>query len=184
MRCWRQTKTQRHDNNYVLNFSIFIVSQVCTCSDIPSSPAYGVYVSQLIQYTRGCSTYDHKSLFYIRSGFFFYWRPKVDVILQGFLQSQLQQTLRKYHGCYNVLRPLKPHLRSIAVWCVSYLLLFWRTNFDCRLLHLPDLEIGPTEVVTGWQGMLPHRHLIPPLVYPRVCVIPLFWFVFPTGLMR
>ena len=28
------------------------------CSNMLSSPAYGVYVSQLIQYARACSAYD------------------------------------------------------------------------------------------------------------------------------
>jgi hypothetical protein len=33
-------------------------------------------------------------------------------------------------------------------------------------------------------GMLtPPSHLIPPLVYPEVCVCPILWFVFPTALM-
>jgi hypothetical protein len=31
------------------------------CSTIPHSPAYGVYISQLIQYTRACSAYENFS---------------------------------------------------------------------------------------------------------------------------
>jgi hypothetical protein len=51
----------------------------------------------------------------------------------------------------------------------------------CRV----TLEIGLTASVTSLQGMLtPSRHLIPPLVYPEVCVCPILLFVLSTGLMR
>jgi hypothetical protein len=39
--------------------------------------------------------------------------------------------------------------------------------------------------LTGRQEMLtPPRHMIPFLVYPEVCICPIIWFVFPTGLKR
>ena len=40
------------------DFSFSIVNFPYLCSNIPSSPAYGVYVSQLIRYARACSAYD------------------------------------------------------------------------------------------------------------------------------
>jgi hypothetical protein len=50
--------TQLYDKRDDFNFSI--VNFLSLCSDIPSSPAYGVYtrISQLIRYARACSTYD------------------------------------------------------------------------------------------------------------------------------
>jgi hypothetical protein len=30
----------------------------------------------------------------------------------------------------------------------------------------------------------PPRHLIPPLVYHKICICPIFWFVFPSGRTR
>jgi hypothetical protein len=51
-------KTQLYDNRDDFNFSIVNFPYQCTCSNIPSSPAYGVYVSQLIRYARACSSYD------------------------------------------------------------------------------------------------------------------------------
>ena len=39
-------------------FSFSIVNFPYLCSNVPSSPAYGVYVSQLIRYARACSSYE------------------------------------------------------------------------------------------------------------------------------
>jgi hypothetical protein len=48
--------TQLYDKRDDINFSI--VNFPYVCSNIPSSPAYGVNMSQLIRYTRACSTYN------------------------------------------------------------------------------------------------------------------------------
>jgi hypothetical protein len=42
------------------NFNFSIVNFPYICSNIPASPAHGVYIyiSQLIRYARACSTYD------------------------------------------------------------------------------------------------------------------------------
>jgi hypothetical protein len=40
------------------DFSFTIVNFPYICSNIPLSPAYGVYISQLIRYARASSTYD------------------------------------------------------------------------------------------------------------------------------
>jgi hypothetical protein len=49
-------RTQLYDKRDDFNFSI--VNIPFLCSNIPISPAYGVYISQLIRYARACSTYD------------------------------------------------------------------------------------------------------------------------------
>jgi hypothetical protein len=60
---------------------------------------------------------------------------------------------------------------------------FWHTDFDYGLLRLPDLEIGLTVGVTFQHGMLtPPRHLIPPLVCPRVRVCPFFRICISYGI--
>jgi hypothetical protein len=43
--------------------------------------------------------------------------------------------------------PVQLSIRSNAVWCVSYPLLWrsWLTNSDNRLLHLSELEIFPVD---------------------------------------
>jgi hypothetical protein len=69
------------------DFSFTIVNFPYICSNIPLSPAYEVYISQLIRYARACSTYDQ---FLSRS------RLLTDkLMLQGFLQSRLMSAFRK-----------------------------------------------------------------------------------------
>jgi hypothetical protein len=58
-----------------------------------ASPAYGVYISQLIRYARACSTYDQ---FLVRGSLF------TDKLMsQGFQLSRLQTAFRKFYGRYN-----------------------------------------------------------------------------------
>jgi hypothetical protein len=49
--------TQLYDKRDDFNFAI--VNFPYTCSNIPLSPVHGVYISQLIQYARACSTNDN-----------------------------------------------------------------------------------------------------------------------------
>jgi hypothetical protein len=61
-----------------------------------------------------------------------------------------------------ILRSLQQSNLQSLFWCVSYQSLSrsWRTNLDCGLFCLHDLEIRLTACVTGRQGMLtPPRHL-------------------------
>jgi hypothetical protein len=48
--------TPFHDIRDDFNFSI--INSPYPCSNIPSLPVHAVYISQLIQYARACSTYD------------------------------------------------------------------------------------------------------------------------------
>ena len=77
------------------DFIFSIVNFPYLCSNIPSSPVYGVYVSQLIRYARACSAYDQ-----------FLNRGKLltdKLLLQGFQQSRLKAAFRKFYGRYNNL---------------------------------------------------------------------------------
>jgi hypothetical protein len=50
--CLMRIKDQRDDFNFaIVNFQFI-------CSDIPAEPAYGVYISQLIRYSRACGSYQ------------------------------------------------------------------------------------------------------------------------------
>jgi hypothetical protein len=40
------------------DFNIRIVKSSFICSNISAAPAYGVYISQLIQYARACGSYQ------------------------------------------------------------------------------------------------------------------------------
>ena len=65
------------------------------CSNIPLSPAYGVYISQLIRYARAYFAYDDFSK-----------RGKLltnKLMLQGYNESRLKSSFRKFYGRYNDL---------------------------------------------------------------------------------
>jgi hypothetical protein len=51
---WLRTKL--YDKRDVFNFPI--VNFPFVCSNIPAAPAYGVYISQLIGYSRACGSYQ------------------------------------------------------------------------------------------------------------------------------
>jgi hypothetical protein len=74
----------------IVNFPI-----LCTCSNIPLSPAYGVYVSQLIKYTRACFAYE---AFSERGR-----RLTNKLMLQGYNESRLKSSFCKFYGRYNDL---------------------------------------------------------------------------------
>jgi hypothetical protein len=72
-------------------------------------------------------------------------------------------------------------------WCVSYELLARHKHrgLYCRLFSLLDLEIRLTAGVTVRQGVCaPPMHLVPPLVYPRVCISPISRFALTIGFWR
>ncbi len=69
-----------YDKRYDFNFPIVNIPFIC--SNIPAAPANGVYISQLIRYSRACGSYQdflHKGL----------------LLSQGFLLVKLNSSLRK-----------------------------------------------------------------------------------------
>ena len=69
------------------DFNIPIVNFLFLSSNIPSAPAYGVYVSQLIRYARACSNYQD-----------FMERGKVlttKLLSQGYKKKQKKKTKKK-----------------------------------------------------------------------------------------
>ena len=74
------------------DFDFHIVNFPFLSSNIPSSPSYGVYISQLIRYARCCSYYDD-----------FGYRHKllVDRLLsQGYEVKCLRNSFQKFYGRY------------------------------------------------------------------------------------
>ena len=74
------------------DFDFHIVNFPFLSSNIPSSPSYGVYISQLIRYARCCSHYDD-----------FGYRHKllVDRLLsQGYEVKHLRNSFKKFYGRY------------------------------------------------------------------------------------
>jgi hypothetical protein len=85
--------TQLYDKQDDFNFSI--VNFPYLCSNVPSSPAYGVYISQLIRYTRACSAYDQ---ILVRGSL-----RTNKLMSQEFQMSRLQAAFRKFYDRYNDL---------------------------------------------------------------------------------
>ena len=76
------------------DFSFYIVNFPYLGSNIPSSAAYGVYVSQLIRYARACSAYDQ-----------FLNRGKLltdKLLLQWFQQSRFKAAFRKFYDRFRI----------------------------------------------------------------------------------
>ena len=70
------------------DFSFPIVNFPFICSNIPAAPAYGVYISQMIRYSRVCGSYQDfldRGLLLTRK-----------LLNQGFLLVKLKSSLRKY----------------------------------------------------------------------------------------
>ena len=77
----------KHDD-----FDFHIVNFPCLSSNIPSSPSYGVYISQLIRYARCCSYYDD---------FGYCHKLLVDRLLsQGYEVEHLRNSIKKFYGRY------------------------------------------------------------------------------------
>ena len=72
------------------DFNFPIVNFPLICSNIPAAPAYGVYISQLIRYSRACGTYQD----FLDRGFVLTKK----LLNQGFLLVQFKSSLRKLNG--------------------------------------------------------------------------------------
>ena len=86
-------QTSLYDKRGDLNFHI--TNFPFLSSNIPSSPAYGVFISQLIRYARACSSYE---CFILRAA-----RLSSKVLGQGYVRERLKSSLRKFYGRYGDL---------------------------------------------------------------------------------
>ena len=88
-----QLCTSLYDKRYDFNFHI--TNFPFLSSNIPSSPAYGVYISQLIRYAWSCSSYEC----FILSAL----RLSSKLLGQGYVMKRLKSSLRKFYGRYGDL---------------------------------------------------------------------------------
>ena len=86
-------RTKLYDKRDYFNFPI--VNFPFICSNIPATLAYGVYISQLIQYSIACGSYqdvfDRRSLLTRK------------LLNQWFLLVKLKSSLRKFYGGHHDL---------------------------------------------------------------------------------
>ena len=74
------------------NFNFHITNFPFLGSNIPSSPAYGVFISHHIRYARACSSYE---CFILRA------LGLSNMLLgQGYVKGRLKSSLRKFYGLY------------------------------------------------------------------------------------
>ena len=88
-----QLRTSLYDKRDDFNFHI--TNFPFLGSNIPSSPAYGVFISQLIRYARACSSYE---CFILRA-----MRLSNKLLGQGYVKERLKSSLRKFYGRYGDL---------------------------------------------------------------------------------
>ena len=77
------------------DFNFHITNFPFLSSNIPTSPAYGVFISQLIRYSRACSSYE---CFILRAT-----RLSNKLLEQGYVKERLKSSLRKFNGRYGDL---------------------------------------------------------------------------------
>ena len=77
------------------DFNFHITNFPFLNSNIPTSPAYGVFISQLIRYARACSSYG---CFILRAT-----RLSNKLLEQGYVKERLESSLRKFYGRYGNL---------------------------------------------------------------------------------
>ena len=88
-----QLRTSLYDKRDDFNFHI--TNFPFLSSNIPSSPAYGVFISQLIRYAGVCSSYEY---FILRA-----MRLSNKLHGQGYVKERLKSSLRKFYGRYGDL---------------------------------------------------------------------------------
>jgi hypothetical protein len=86
-------RTKLYDKRDDFNFSI--VNFPFICSNIPAAPAYGVYISQLIRYSRACGFYQD----FLDIGLLL----TMKLLNQWFLLVKLISSLRKFYGRHHDL---------------------------------------------------------------------------------
>ena len=88
-----QLRTSLYDKRDDFNFHI--TNFPFLSSNIPSSPAYGVFIAQLIRYARACSSYE---CFMLREA-----RLSSELLGQGYVRERLKSSLRNFYGRYGDL---------------------------------------------------------------------------------
>ena len=88
-----RVRTKLYDKRDGFNFPI--VNFPFICINIPAAPAYGVYISQLIRYSRACGSYQD----FLDRGLLLTKK----LLNQGFLIVKLKSSLRKFYGRHHDL---------------------------------------------------------------------------------
>ena len=134
------------DLRFDLNFHI--TNFPFLSSNIPSSPAYGVFISQLIRYARACSSYE---CFILRAR-----RLSSKLLKQGYLVERLKSSFRKFYGRYG---DLVEQYGVTLSRMLNDILTFWPltnsnlpTNQTFHQFHDLYTELDLHRIMSGFHG--------------------------------
>ena len=123
------------------DFTFHIINFPFPRSNIPSSPAYGVFISQLSRNVKACSSYE---CFIMRAAWLSY-----KFLDQGYVRERSISSLRKIYGRYWVL--FKHYEVSLTT--------FWDKSVYSDMLHWTDISLVVT-LLLNW-SLLPTLTLLP-----------------------
>ena len=127
------------------DFNFHITNFPFLSSNIPSSPAYGVFISQLIRYSRACSSYE---CFILRAR-----RLSSKLLKQGYLAERLKSSFRKFYGRYGDL--IWQYEVSLSRMLNDILILDqqWLPNqSDFPPISWPWYRAWPSPIMSGFHG--------------------------------
>ena len=110
------------------DFDFTIVNFPFICSNIPSNPAYGVYISQLVKYSRVCMFYKdfrERHLELVRR-----------LQAQGFTIPRLKRALKKFHKNYESV--VRKYGKGVEEMSVDVYLFEVGVVFGCFMFSLLD----------------------------------------------
>lgn len=110
------------------NFSIVNFLYLCSNTCISFSPAYKVFVSQLIRYARTCSTYEQ-----------FLKRDKLltnKLMKRDYQQSRLKSSFRKLYGRCSMVVTTTFSTNTTSDWRLSILLFQHNYSPNCLRISL------------------------------------------------
>jgi hypothetical protein len=136
-----QLSTKIYDKRNDFNFKIINFTNMC--SNIPASPAYGVYISQLIRYARASSNYSD----FLKR----HLHPRNRLLDQGYKKIRLIWSLKKFIFWYQdlveiysvsaekIISDAFSYRNSRGICCCLCLCLFSRNNATAILPHVFSL---------------------------------------------
>ena len=125
------------------DFNFHITNFPFLSSNIPSSPAYGVFISQLLRYSRACSSYE---CFILRAR-----RLSSKLLKQGYLAERLKSSFRKFYGRYGDL--IQQYEVSLSRMLNGILILDqqWLPNqSDFPPISWPWYRAWPSPIMSGF----------------------------------
>ena len=129
------------------DFNFHITNFPFLRSNIPSSAAYGVFISQLIRYARVCSSYE---CFIMRAA----WRLSSKLLKQGYLAERLKSSFRKFYGRYGDL--IQQYEVSLSRMLNDILILdqqWFPDQSDCPPISWPSYRAWPSPIMSGFHGV-------------------------------